>query len=71
MSEQVNPLADLDIESELEAAFEQEIAHELLERRKIQITEAETSILLEQCKGNPWDVVIMHQLLEIAKEMKK
>lgn len=71
MSEQVNPLADLDIEAELEAAFEEEIARELLKQREIQITEAETNILLEQCKGNPWDVMIMHQLMQIAKEMKK
>lgn len=71
MSEQVNPLADLDVEKELDTAMNREIARELMVKYDAKISNAELDLLLAECQGNPWDVPVMHQLKKIMEQMPK
>lgn len=56
------------IELTLEQQFNRAIATELLQKRKPDITDAEIDRLFTLCKGNPWDVAVVYDLLEIANQ---
>ena len=58
----------MNVEEEILAILNREIARELMLEKKIELSEQELDEILEKCKGNPWDVPIMHELLKLMKE---
>ena len=60
----------IDLEKEMQAILNEEIAKELLIELKPDISEEKIKEIYALCDGNPWNAPILYKMLELTNENK-